>query len=135
MKKRIIALVSVVIILLAGFAVWYHASIDFISLEPDEVLEIVVFNGNTGNTTHITDEEQISHMIENLNEIELKRDKLSVGYSGYSYKMTIYLQDGNEADGWNNFVINSESTIRKDPFFYTVSEGKIDYDYIESIAK
>ena len=49
--------------------------------------------------------------------------------------MTIYLTDGNEADGWNNFIINSETSVRKDPFFYRVTEGSIDYDYIESITE
>lgn len=135
MKKKILILLSVATVLFAGFVVWYNAPINFMSLEYNEVLEIVVFNGNTGNTTHITDKEQIQHIIENLNDIELRRDKLSVDYTGYSFKTTIYLLDGNEADGWNNFIINSEDTIRKDPFFYTVSEGKIDYDYIKSITE
>jgi len=77
---------------------------------------------------------QIEHIIENLNEIKLKRSKPSVGYSGYSFKMTIYLSDGNEADDWNNFIINSDDTIRKDPFFYKVVSEKIDYDYIAGIV-
>ena len=135
MKKKIIILLSVVAIFLVGFSVWYNAPIDLMSLEHNEVLEIVVFNGNTGNATHITDKEEIQHIIDNLNDVELKRSKPSVGYSGYSFKMTIYLLDGNEADGWNNFIINSDDTIRKDPFFYTVNKGKIDYDYIKSIVE
>jgi hypothetical protein len=45
------------------------------------------------------------------------------------------LLDGNEADGWNDFIINSDDTIRKDPFFYTVNKEKIDYDYIKSITE
>lgn len=48
--------------------------------------------------------------------------------------MTIYLSDGNEADGWNNFIINSEDTIRKDPFFYQTASEKIDYEYIADIV-
>ena len=135
MKKRIMILLSVVAIFLVSFSVWYNIPIDLMSLEHNEVLEIVVFNGNTGKTTHITDKEQIQHIIDNLNDVELKRSKLSVGYLGYSFKMTIYLLDGNEADGWNNFIINSDNTIRKDPFFYTVNKGKIDYDYIKSITE
>ena len=135
MKKKIIILLSVVAIFLVGFSVWYNAPIDLMSLDHNKVLEIVVFNGNTGNTTHIVDKEQIQHIIENLNDVELKRNKPSVGYSGYSFKTTIYLIDGNEADGWNNFIINSDDTIRKDPFFYTVNKGKIDYDYIKSITE
>lgn len=135
MKKMIIILLSVVAIFLVGFSVWYNAPIDLMSLDHNKVLEIVVFNGNTGNTTHIVDKEQIQHIIENLNDVELKRSKPSVGYSGYSFKTTIYLIDGNEANGWNNFIINSDDTIRKDPFFYTVNKGKIDYDYIKSITE
>ena len=54
-------------------------------------MEIVVFNGNSGNTTHITDKEQIQHIIENLNDVEIKRNRLSVGHSGYSFQLTIYL--------------------------------------------
>jgi len=54
---------------------------------------------------------------------------------GYSFKVTIYLSDGNEAGDWNNFIINSDDTIRKDPFFYSVTKGNIDYSYIESIVE
>ena len=70
-----------------------------------------------------------------MNDVEVKRAKLSVGYSGYSFKVTIYLSDGNEADDWNNFIINSDDSIRKDPFFYSVTKGKIDYNYIEDIVE
>ena len=41
----------------------------------------------------------------------------------------------NEADGWNNFVINSQDCIRKDPFFYRIVDGSIDYDYLKSIVE
>ena len=98
-------------------------------------MEIVVFNGNSGNTTHITDKEQVQHIVENLNDIEIKRAKPSVGYCGYSFKLTFYLSDGSEADDWNNFIINSDDTIRKDPFFYSVTKGKIDYTYIKNITE
>ena len=135
MKKKIFVLLSVVLILILGVAVWYNIPIDLINLDPDEVMEIVVFNGNSGETTHITDEQQIQHIIQNLNDVTVIKWKQSVGYTGYSFKITIYLSDGNEADGWNNFIINSEDTIRKDPFFYSVVTGKIDYNYIKSIVK
>lgn len=134
MKRKLTILLTIAVIILAGAGVWYNIPIDLMNLEHDEVMEIVVFNGNTGNATHITDKKQIEHIIENLNDIELKRSKLSVGYSGYSFKMTVYLSDGNEADGWNNFIINSDDTIRKDPFFYKVVSEKIDYDYIADIV-
>ena len=135
MKKKIIILLSAMAILFAGIAIWYNTPIDLMDLDHNEVMEIVVFNGNSGNTTHIKDKEQIQHIIANLNDVEVKRAKLSVGYSGYSFKVTIYLSDGNEADDWNNFIINSDDSIRKDPFFYFVTKGKIDYNYIEDIVE
>ena len=135
MKKKIIILLSAMAILFAGIAIWYNTPIDLMDLDHNEVMEIVVFNGNSGNTTHIKDKEQIQHIIANLNDVEVKRAKLSVGYSGYSFKVTIYLSDGNEADDWNNFIINSDDSIRKDPFFYSVTKGNIDYNYIEDIVE
>ena len=132
--KRKTVILTVAAILLVGITFWYNAPIDLINLNHNDVMEIVVFNGNSGNTTHITDKEQVQHIVENLNDIEIKRAKPSVGYMGYRFKMTIYLSNGNEADDWNNFIINSVDTIRKDPFFYSVTKGKIDYSYIESIV-
>ena len=135
MNKKAKTVIAVLVVLAAGFLLWYNLPIKLLDLEPQNVMEITVFIGNTGKLTHITDEEEIENIIENLNDVKIKRYKPSVGYSGYSFKMTIYLTDGNEADGWNNFIINSEDTIRKDPFFYRVTEGNIDYEYIESITE
>ena len=87
MKKKIIILLSVVIILLMGIVVWFNIPLDLMDLDPNEVMEIVVFNGNSGNATHITDKEQIQHIVENLNGVEVKRSKPSLGYMGYSFKL------------------------------------------------
>ena len=135
LKQKIVIVLSVIVIFLAGIAVWYNVPIDLMDLEYNEVMEIVVFNGNSGNVTHITDKEQIQHIVENLNTIEIRRSKLSVGYSGYSFKVTICLSDENEIGNWKNFIINSDDTIRKDPFFYSVTKGKIDYSYIKNIVE
>ena len=135
MKKRAAIFASIAAILLVIIAIWFNATIDLMNLNTNEVAEIVVFNGNTGKETRITDESQIENIINNLNDIKMKRWQPSVGYMGYSFKMTIYLSDGKKAGGWNDFIINSDDTIRKDPFFYTVVEGSIDYDYIGSIVE
>ena len=134
MKKRAAIFASIAVILLVVFVIWFNATIDLMNLNTNEVAEIVVFNGNTGKETRITDESQIENIINNLNDIKMKRWEPSVGYMGYSFKMTIYLSDGKKAGGWNGFIINSSDTVRKDPFFYTVVEGSLDYDYIDSIV-
>ena len=56
MKKKMIILLSAMVICLIGIIVWYNVSLNLTDLVPDEVMEIVVFNGNSGETTHITDE-------------------------------------------------------------------------------
>lgn len=134
MKKKVAVFGITVVMLMAVLIIWYNASIDLMDLDYNDVMEIVVLNGNTGNTTHITDKAQIENIISDLNDVEMKRGKLAVGYSGYGFRITIYLSDGNAADGWNDFTINSGSTIRKNPFFYTIVDGSIDYDYIDSIV-
>ena len=48
MKKKIIILLSVVIILLMGIVVWFNIPLDLMDLDPNEVMEIVVFNGVDG---------------------------------------------------------------------------------------
>ena len=135
MKRKTILVSSVAAILLAGIFIWYTLPVDLMDLDHKEVLEIVVFNGSSGNATHITDKEQIQHIIDDLNDVKIKRTRPAMGYSGYGYKLSVYLYDGNEAGDWNNFIINSEDTIRKDPFFYSVIKGYIDYNYIENIAE
>ena len=77
---------------------WYTLPVDLMDLDHKEVLELVVFNGSSGNATHITDKEQIQHIIDDLNDVEIKRTRPSMGYSGYGYKLSVYLSDGNEAE-------------------------------------
>ena len=134
MKKRAAILAAAAMVLLIICAVWYRTPINLMELDPDEVLEIVVFNGGTGTVTHIGDTNQIATIIDALNEVTVKRGKPSAGYSGFSFKITIFLSVGNQAVFWNKFIINSNDTIRKDPFFYTVAEGSLPYDYIAGIA-
>lgn len=135
MKKQFIGVLAVLGIVAIGIGIWYKTPIRFVDLAPEDVLEIVFFDGNTGKSAHITDEEEIEKVIADFNSVTLTRDKLSVGYMGFRFKTTIYLKNGEEADGWNNFIINSADTIRKDPFFYKVQKGTIDYNAIEQLVR
>lgn len=135
MKKKLLIILSIISIVVISGVIWYISPLDLIQLNPEDVLEISIFDGNTGTSLHITKKEDITHIINNLNVVKLKRKKASTGYTGYSFKTTIYLNNGEEADGWNNFIINSKDTIRKDPFFYNVVEGSIDYQYIKTLIQ
>lgn len=135
MKKKLLIILSIISIVVISGVIWYISPLDLIQLNPEDVLEISIFDGNTGTSLHITKKEDITYIINNLNVVKLKRKKASTGYTGYSFKTTIYLNNGEEADGRNNFIINSKDTIRKDPFFYNVVEGSIDYQYIKTLIQ
>lgn len=133
MKRKAMTALAIVVILAAA-AIWYHLPIHLLDADPAAVTEIVVFNGHIGKETHITDKAQIEHIVENLNQVRLKRWKPSVGYSGFSFRTTLVFAEGEKADGWDHFIINAEDTVRKDPFFYTVVSEPIDYDYLAGIV-
>jgi len=113
-----------------GAGIWWNAPTKIIDIEPSEISKITVFDGNTGNSITITGESYIGHIIDNLNNVSLKKYKVSVGYVGYSFRTTIYDIDGNVYD---ELYINSDEIIRKDPFFYRDNQGRIDYQYIQDL--
>lgn len=133
MKKKLLGFSVVIIFVIISSFFWFKIPIDSMDISASDVMEISVFDGNTGTSLHITNKDDIIHIVENLNMVTLTREKLSIGYMGYSFKIILYGDDGEELDGWNIFFINTEKTIRKDPFFYEVTEGSIDFSYIQEL--
>ena len=134
-KRKLKIILGAFIVVAAIGILWYNAPLGATDLDPKDVKEIVVFDGNTGKSLHIEKQKDIDYIIDSLNSLRIKRRGVSVGYSGFRYKTTIYLNSGEEADGFNNFIINSPDTIRKDPFFYTTLDSKTPCDYIEDLYK
>lgn len=130
MKKKISAIILILAVIVSVCTICYQMPVDMMNLDAEEVCEIRIFNGNNGQEIQITDRQAITHIIENLGGVQLKRSGLSLGYMGYSFRITIYLSNGKKARGWNEFVLNSSDSIRKDPFFYKVVKGNIDYEFI-----
>jgi len=128
--KKILIGVCMVLVMSIGGIIWWDMPITIIDIEPSEVSKISVFDGNTGKSITITDETDIKHIINNLNKVSLQKEKISLGYAGYSYRTTIYKVNGSV---YKEFIINSNDTIRKDPFFYRDPEGQIDYMVIQKL--
>ena len=129
-KNKLIRLFCVTAIILIGGLVWWNVPTSMVNIPSSEVSEIMIFNGNTGKETSITDKKEIEHIIGNLNAISVKKEKVSLGHMGYSFRTTIYNTDGAV---YKEFIINSNNTIRKDPFFYRDSSESIDYEYIQEL--
>ena len=128
-KKWKVPLVSFIITIVVCYGLTYIPR-KIVAIEPSKVSTINIFDGSTGKSIIVTDRENIDHIIRNLNSITFRKDKLSLGYMGYSLNTTIYKSNGTI---YKKFIINSTDTIRKDPFFYRDSTKSIDYNYIRNL--
>lgn len=100
-----------------------------ITTSPSSVARIHVLDGQSGYELNLSDPDDIYTVMNNLNDVTFQKGKPSIGYMGYSYRVTLYDQDGDRLD---EFIINSEDTLRYHGFFYTAKSGKIDYDKFDA---
>lgn len=124
-----IVIISTVVIGL----VWYSSFISMLNLDVEKVATIKVQNGNTGVVLEINNKDDIYYLIEQWNNTELSRQKISLGYTGYSFHITILDDNGKKLRGMNDFYINSDEVFRKDPFFYEIHSGNLNYGYIQEL--
>ncbi len=117
-------------VIVIGCLIWWNAPCSITDIAHSDVSKINIFDGNTGNSITITNATDIEHIIQNLNMISLRKEKISIGYTGYSYRTTVYKING---DVYKKFIINSGDTIRMDPFFYRDSSESIDYKFIQEL--
>jgi hypothetical protein len=115
---------------IAILALWYFTPKTFLKgIEPSDVKSISVFDGSSGNGFVIDDGSEIQYIVENIQSTPMTRGKVSLGYSGYSFRMKFYDTGGKEID---SFIINHATTIRDDPFFYRCSGG-LCFDYLREL--
>lgn len=129
-KKKIVWILSITAIIIIGGFIWWNVPTSIINISPSKVSKIEIFDGNTGKTITIIDTKDIDHIIKNLNTVSVKKESISFGVMGYSFRTKIYKTNGSL---YKEFIINSSDTIRKDPFFYRDSSGSIDYDYVRNL--
>jgi len=128
--KKLVAFILIPILLLALLWIWWLVPSKMIKINPQEVKKIEIFNGNNGKEILITERSEIEHIINNIKSISFRKGRISIGYMGYSFRTTIYKSNGSV---YKTFIINSEDTIRKDPFFYRDSTRSIDYNFIKDL--
>ena len=130
MKKELRILVILIAVLLVGTVGCYFMPKKFgKNVNPSEVDHINVFDGNTGTGFTITDSEDIEYIVANIQGISMKRDGISLGRTGYSFKIN-YI-NSNDKDIIPVFILNSDNTICKDPFFYRC-DGGLCFDYLKA---
>lgn len=130
-RKRIFITAVSILLIIALLIIWYFIPVKLLKINAEDIEKITVFDGGRGIETEFTEREDIEYLTENLSSVTMKRDGISLGYSGYSFRTTVYLKNGSE----KSFIINGEDSVRDDPFFYKVTEGRIDYKFIENRIK
>lgn len=93
--------------------------------DPAGVQSVEIFDGTTGRALSVKDPEEAARVATLVSELEPRRGRLSLGYTGYRFRITL------EPSG-ESFILNAPDTLRKDPFFYTVEDNGL-YAYIESL--
>ena len=131
-KKRLFIKICFILVFVFGGFIWYNVPCSITNIAPSEVSEIEILDGNTGKSISITNAIDIEHIINNINMVSLKKEKISLLNTGYSYRIKVYKVN---RDVYKEFIINSNNTIRKDPFFYRDSTNSIDYNYIQKLFK
>ena len=122
MKKKITIVVSIFLVLMIVSAAYYFTPKIFgKGVDPLNVDHINVFDGNTGVGFTVDNSKDIQYIVENIQSKLMRRGGVSLGRMGY--KFSIEYVDKNDKAIIPIFFINSDNTIRKDPFFYHYDGG------------
>ena len=135
MKRIILWSAAAVTVIAMILGVWYFTPKTFLAeIDPSEVASISVFDGSTGNHFTLTDSGEIRTVVENIKSVPTERGKLSLGYMGYSFRMSFIDEDGREID---SFILNGKDTIRDDPFFYYSDdpEDEFCFEYMKELEE
>lgn len=131
-KKILCVILAAAVVCIACAALWYFQPKTFLKgIGAEEITKITVFDGTNGKFFTVTKADEIEKIVTSIQSVRLKKDRISTGYSGFSFSMTFYCDDDIDLD---TFIMNSDDTIRDDPFFYVCSGG-LGYDYLKELEK
>lgn len=129
-KKRLFSAIIVLLIVTIGFIWWYSPVSLMTNVNPEDISCIEMTGGNTGGIFWITDTNTIVSIVTNIQNTPLKKSRISIMYSGAVFDLSFKDSQGNIV---YNLIVNSNSTIRKDPFFYHDSTESICIDLLEKL--
>ena len=131
-NKKFRLIIAITFVLAAALAIWYFNTTTFLrKVNPSDIKSISVFDGNTGESFDFSDTDEIRYVVENIQSTIMKKDTLSMGYTGYSFRISFFDENEKEIE---SFIINSSNTIRKDPFFYRC-DGDLCFDYLKELEE
>ena len=131
MKKKWLFTLIIFILVIGCGVIWYMMPSHFLkNVSSNDIKFIHVVNGNNGSNYTIGDKEHVSYIVENIKNISFKKRGISLGRKGYQYRLTFEDAEGKTV---YKFIINSNDTLRNDPFFYRDESNSICAEYISNI--
>ncbi len=131
--KRVIKWSAAAVLIIAVICFWYQLPVRITDAEGADVKSIEIFNGGNGEHAVIEDPETIALIMDDLRDVKLERGRISAGRKGYSLRITIHYQ-GFTLFPWKEFIVNTSTVLRNDPFFYEVVQGDINYEFLHSFV-
>lgn len=125
-KKKLSSVKKLLAVLVFGVIlgiIWWNVPKRFLkNVKPENVEKIVVFNGNNGHEFTISEAAEIEEFISSVSRVKMQKLKVSLGF-GYAFRIRVVIRSELLPRSYS-FMINSDSLIRKDPFFwYDISES------------
>lgn len=129
-KSVVFSVLAILLLVALGVGVWYRSPVILLQdVEETEVASISVFNGSTGRSFVVEDPNEIVGLVGALRGIKLERNGISENYDGFAFSLSLFDAKGEKLDA---FIINSDTALRKDPFFYQVAgEGDLCFDLLQ----
>ena len=134
-KRKIIIFIIILLFAVCG-GIWWFLPVHFLSkIVPEEVEIIRIFNGNTGNEFEIINPNDISNVVNAINQISFKKDCFA-SEAPYWYFLTFINENGEEVE---SLSIQNPGFLQKDitqnwaAFYCCNGELGVVGDYLESL--
>lgn len=134
-KKKTIVCITVLLFAVCGL-VWRFLPVHFPNeIEPENVVKIIVFNGNNGDEFKITDPDEITRIVNGITQIAFKKEGF-ISEVQHWYYLTLINENGEETEslGVQNSRILVKDITQKCMGIYRC-DGELSEvgDYLESL--
>lgn len=113
---------------------WYQTPYS-LGLDAGSVSRLVLTDGGSGLQIELTDQEEIAHVVENLNSITLQREGAARESTAWRFSVTVYRTGEAAEDAGERYLIDDPEHVRTGGFRYTVTEGRLDDGYWQALFR
>ncbi len=127
MKKKIIIIVSVVLVLIIGFLIWWNVPKKLCNFDAQKVEKITIFKTWFQEEIEVTDEKTIAELVEKFNSVKMKHCRYAPNTFGYVFNVTVETES--ETQKFTIDVIGVSGAILN----YQVIDGDTGFYYIDDM--